>query len=184
MKNVKSFSNFLSEGKNEQANYMFFQNLKTIQEAVEEMLAMDPDQVDALLSDGHGWALDHIATSKDDIEEVKGFIVNSLDSGLEDLEESQDFDTKLVDKVKDLKVGEEVFQLGKWKTVEKIEGEEAVLVDDKGAKSRLKQPDLNRNKAVVKVSNPDYELNTGRKETTRPVTGVKVAKKYTGKLDY
>lgn len=149
MKNVKSFSSFLSEGKNEQTNYMFFQNLKTIQEAVEEMLAMDPDQVDALLSDGHGWALDHIATSKDDIEEVKGFIVNSLDSGLQDLEESEDFDTKLVDKIGDLKVGEEVFQLGKWKTVEKVEGTEALLVDDRGAKSRVKQADADRFDGIV-----------------------------------
>jgi hypothetical protein len=29
--------------------------------------------VDMILSDGHDWANDHIATSKDDVEEVKNF---------------------------------------------------------------------------------------------------------------
>ena len=31
---------------------------------------MDKNEVDKILSDGHGWATDHIATSKDDVEEV------------------------------------------------------------------------------------------------------------------
>lgn len=149
MKIVKSFSTFLGEAKNEQKNYMFFQNLKTIKEAAEELLSMDPDQVDALLSDGHDWAVDHIATSKDDIEEVRGFIVNSFDSGLEDLGEAENFDTKLVDKVEDLKPGQEIFHSGKWKTVEKVEGTEALLVDDKGAKSRVKQADADRYDGIV-----------------------------------
>ena len=55
-------------------NYMFFQNLKTIKEAVDEMLAMDPEMVDMILSNGHDWANDHIATSKDDTEEVYNFL--------------------------------------------------------------------------------------------------------------
>jgi hypothetical protein len=40
------------------------------------MMQMDPAEVDAILQDGHGWAVDHIATSKDDIEEVAGFLMN------------------------------------------------------------------------------------------------------------
>lgn len=55
-------------------NYMFFQNLKTIKEAVDEMLAMDPKMVDMILSNGHDWANDHISTSKDDTEEVYNFL--------------------------------------------------------------------------------------------------------------
>lgn len=61
-------------------NYMFFQNLKTIKKMVDAMLKMDPDQVDSMLSNGHGWAVDHIATSKDDVEEVGGFLMNSKHS--------------------------------------------------------------------------------------------------------
>jgi hypothetical protein len=58
-------------------NYMFFQNLKTIKKMVDAMLKMDPAHVDQILSNGHGWAADHIATSKDDVEEVGGFLMNS-----------------------------------------------------------------------------------------------------------
>ncbi len=55
-------------------NYMFFGNLKTIKRLVDEMLEMDEAEVDAMLSNGHNWALDHIATSKDDVEEVFNFL--------------------------------------------------------------------------------------------------------------
>lgn len=61
-------------------NYMFFQNLKTIKKMVDSMLQMDPAQVDQMLSNGHGWAVDHIATSKDDVEEVGGFLMNSAET--------------------------------------------------------------------------------------------------------
>jgi hypothetical protein len=63
----------LKEHQNTQ-NYMFFGNLKTIKRLVDEMLEMDESEVDAKLSNGHNWALDHIATSKDDIEEVFNFL--------------------------------------------------------------------------------------------------------------
>lgn len=58
----------------ESNNYMFWNNLKTIHHAIKDMLEMDKNEVDRLLSDGHGWALDHIATSSDDIEEVYHFL--------------------------------------------------------------------------------------------------------------
>lgn len=61
-------------------NYMFFQNLKTIKKMVDAMLQMDPAQVDQMLSNGHGWAVDHIATSKDDVEEVGGFLMGASHS--------------------------------------------------------------------------------------------------------
>lgn len=64
----------------EPKNYMFFSNLKVIKEKVDAMLAMDASQVDAMLSDGHDWASDHIATSKDDVEEVYNWLSSSLDA--------------------------------------------------------------------------------------------------------
>jgi hypothetical protein len=60
----------------EMENYMFFQNIKTIHEATKEILEMDPEYVDSILSDGHQWAVDHIATSADDVEEVYHFLSN------------------------------------------------------------------------------------------------------------
>lgn len=62
----------------EHTNYMFFANLETIQRLVDEILDMDPAEIDAMLSDGHGWAVDHIATSKDDIEEVFNFLASHV----------------------------------------------------------------------------------------------------------
>jgi hypothetical protein len=72
-KYVKDLKKSLTE---ESAHYMFFQNLKTIKDAIDEMLQLDEKAVDNILSKGHDWASDHIATAKDDIEEVKDFLVN------------------------------------------------------------------------------------------------------------
>ena len=61
----------------ENTNYMFFQNLKTIHHAIGELLKMDPSKVDSLLNNGHAWAVDHIATSADDVEEVYHFLTTN-----------------------------------------------------------------------------------------------------------
>ena len=57
----------------EPQHYMFFQNLKIMKDHIEKIMSLDPQGIDALLSDGHDWAADHLATSKDDIEEVCDF---------------------------------------------------------------------------------------------------------------
>jgi hypothetical protein len=62
----------------ENGNYMFFQNLKTIKSAIESMLQMDASAVDKILRNGHDWAVDHIATSKDDVQEVGDFLMNEM----------------------------------------------------------------------------------------------------------
>jgi hypothetical protein len=61
-------------------NYMFFASLKTILHASSELMEMDEDMVDSILSNGHGWALDHIATAADDMEEVYHFLANTLNA--------------------------------------------------------------------------------------------------------
>lgn len=65
----------------ETQNYMFFANLQTIKRLADEMLKMDKQELDKILSDGHGWALDHIATSKDDVEEVFNFLASHCEKG-------------------------------------------------------------------------------------------------------
>ena len=92
MKNIKFFEEFGSndfpqgeihenhEG-HELDNYMFFQNLHTLKNAVDELMELDPHEVDQILTNGHGWALDHIATSVDDVEEVYHFMANSIEMG-------------------------------------------------------------------------------------------------------
>jgi hypothetical protein len=64
-------------------NYMFFGNLKTIKKYVDAMLEMDADKVQQILSNGHDWAADHIATSKDDVQEVGDFLMNEMHHGQE-----------------------------------------------------------------------------------------------------
>ena len=59
-------------------HYMFLGNLETIKRYVDAMLEMDPTAVNELLDNGHDWAADHIATSKDDIEEVANFLMNKM----------------------------------------------------------------------------------------------------------
>ena len=77
---IKKFNALNEENKNttnegmEIENYMFFGNLKTIKRLVDEMLEMDETEVDTILKNGHNWAVDHIATSKDDVEEVFNFL--------------------------------------------------------------------------------------------------------------
>lgn len=68
----------MGSGSQEPKNYMFFSNLEVIKEKVEKMLAMDVAQVDAMLSDGHDWANDHISTSKDDVEEVCNWLCSKI----------------------------------------------------------------------------------------------------------
>lgn len=56
-------------------NYMFFANLKTICRLSRKLLSMDKQQLDKMLME-HNWALDHIATSKDDVEEVFNWVMS------------------------------------------------------------------------------------------------------------
>jgi hypothetical protein len=70
----------------ESLNYMFWQNLKTIHHAAGELLEMNQQQIDEMCANGHAWAVDHVATSADDIEEVYHF----FEANIED--ESMDYD--------------------------------------------------------------------------------------------
>lgn len=68
----------------ETENYMFFGNLETVHRLAEIMLKMDPLKVDQILKNGHSWAVDHIATSKDDMEEVANFLIGEMTEEVEE----------------------------------------------------------------------------------------------------
>ena len=73
MKNI--IKKILKESHNDGIdNYMFFSNLEQMRKQIDSILEMDVYAVDQLLSDDHGWAIDHVATSKDDVEEVYNFL--------------------------------------------------------------------------------------------------------------
>ena len=77
--NMESNPEMMSENDNS-TNYMFFSSIKTILHASSELLEMDENLIDSILSNGHGWALDHIATAADDMEEVYHFLANTLNA--------------------------------------------------------------------------------------------------------
>lgn len=54
-------------------NYMLVQNLKRIIKQAEEILGISPSELDDIMK-GHQWAVDHVSTAADDIDEVNTFI--------------------------------------------------------------------------------------------------------------
>lgn len=72
-----------NEPHKEMEHYMFFGNLKTIKRSIDKLLSLDASAIDKIIHNGHDWAEDHIATSKDDIEEVCDFLCNHLESKTE-----------------------------------------------------------------------------------------------------
>jgi hypothetical protein len=76
----------------EQANYMFFSNLKQIKRQCEMMLDMDHSQIDEIIQNGHDWADDHISEAKTNIDQVFDFFKNEMSeehNGYEDMNEGK-----------------------------------------------------------------------------------------------
>lgn len=61
-------------------NYMFFSNLRVIKEKVDALLAMDAKKLDEMIENGHDWASEHVATAKDDMEEVYNWATTSREN--------------------------------------------------------------------------------------------------------
>jgi hypothetical protein len=57
----------------ELSNYMFFSNLKRIKELTDMLLKMDSKKIDDMLNNGHDWANDHVAKSKESLNHVFEF---------------------------------------------------------------------------------------------------------------
>jgi hypothetical protein len=66
----------LREQDEEQANYMFFSNLKQLARQCKMLLEMDPEMIDQILLDGHDWADDHVTEAKVNMDQVFDFIMN------------------------------------------------------------------------------------------------------------
>ena len=79
----------------EEKNYMFFKNLYTMKKCIDEIMAMDKEQVDELIERGHDWASDHISSSKDDIQEVCDWLryeIDNYESGEDDGEDDSEIE--------------------------------------------------------------------------------------------
>ena len=64
----------LKESHSETDNYMFFANLENICKMVTDILEMDKEEIDQMLTEGHDWAADHISAAKESIEHVHDWL--------------------------------------------------------------------------------------------------------------
>ena len=56
--------------------YMFFSNLEQMKRQCDLLLDLDQDMVESILDNGHDWAQDHIAESKNNLDQVFDFMMN------------------------------------------------------------------------------------------------------------
>jgi SUMO ligase MMS21 Smc5/6 complex component len=56
-------------------NYMVTQNIKQMIKQLQVISEMSEDELLSVMAE-HPWAVDHLTTSKDDIEEVYNFLTN------------------------------------------------------------------------------------------------------------
>jgi hypothetical protein len=80
MKHIKVFENFEGDenSTNDQQsnvdNYMFFSNLENIVKMAQNILSMDKDRIDEMLTKQHDWANDHVSVSKENLEHVNDWL--------------------------------------------------------------------------------------------------------------
>ena len=80
----------LSEEKSQR--YMFFSNLEQMRRQCDLLLDLDHDMVESILDNGHDWAQDHIAESKNNLDQVFDFMMN--ESKKDGMELSMNIDDK------------------------------------------------------------------------------------------
>jgi hypothetical protein len=57
-------------------NYMFFSNLEQMVRQAQQLLSLDPMEIEHILQGGHDWADDHITVAKENLDQVFDFMMN------------------------------------------------------------------------------------------------------------
>ena len=74
---MRNIDNIIRKVIKEQSDrYMFFSNLEQIRRQCDILLSMNRDEIDSILDNGHDWAQDHIAESKNNMDQVFDFLMN------------------------------------------------------------------------------------------------------------
>ena len=78
--NESQLSQLVNKILQEQENnrYMFFSNLEQIHRQTGMLLDMDKNVLENILENGHDWAQDHIAESKNNMDQVFDFLMNEI----------------------------------------------------------------------------------------------------------
>jgi hypothetical protein len=58
----------------EMDNYMFFANLENICRMVTDIIEIEPEEIDRMLTEEHDWAADHISKSQESISHVHNWL--------------------------------------------------------------------------------------------------------------
>lgn len=77
----------------ESERYMFFSNLEQLHRQTNLLLDLDKSQVERILEGGHDWAQDHVATAKENIDQVFDFMMNETKSEDDIIMSEQDYST-------------------------------------------------------------------------------------------
>jgi hypothetical protein len=76
---MKNLDNLIKQVLKEQnERYMFFSNLEQMHRQCEILLSIPKDDVENILNNGHDWAQDHIAESKNNLDQVFDFMMNEI----------------------------------------------------------------------------------------------------------
>jgi hypothetical protein len=79
-------------------NYMFFSNLEQMVKQAEQILSLDPMEIEEILSNGHDWADDHITVAKENLDQVFDFLMNETQNNdFESDEEMEDDDMVMME---------------------------------------------------------------------------------------
>jgi len=86
LKNMKNLDNIIKRviketHEEKSSRYMFFSNLEQMKRQCEMLLSLDQNMIESILEHGHDWAQDHIAESKNNMDQVFDFIMNESKKG-------------------------------------------------------------------------------------------------------
>lgn len=71
--------NELEEGDEDSSRYMFFSNLEQIKRQADILMKFDQGKIEAILNSGHDWAADHMAVTKENLDQVFDFLMNEFE---------------------------------------------------------------------------------------------------------
>ena len=83
--------------------YMFFSNLEQMRRQCDLLLDLDQQMVESILDNGHDWAQDHIAESKNNLDQVFDFMMNETKKDDSDMIEERKILEQIIRRVIDEK---------------------------------------------------------------------------------
>ena len=162
--------------KEESERYMFFSNLEQIRRQCGLLLDLDRNMVEQILSNGHDWAQDHIAESKNNMDQVFDFLMNETKSGdmWKSEEVMEDNDNIIDDLAMTKKNPDEALSLYQMNEGRKKSGTKLCSRGKSAAKSKFKvYPSAYANGYAVQVCKGRMPGLDGKKKCSPPYCGSK-----------